>query len=130
MLGIDRRVADSRQNLSREQDESCQHDQQREDVHLGQSGAPGGNRHPQSSHDYHDLDGEISSEAGSAFIFIRPERERDAQRRDEDEARTSADHRGPLVRTFLGAPLLLALHLLECGRRLGRESFELAFDFF
>jgi len=130
VLRIDSRVADPRQNLDREQNEAGEDDEERQDVHLRQPRSPRRDRHPQTADDDDELDGEIAEEAGSARVLVWPEGECNAERADKDEACASADHGRALLDAFLGAPLLLALHLLEGRRWLWRESLELALDLF
>src|SRR5438046_7929727 len=96
------RVADARQNLGGYENESGEGDHQREDVHFRQSRAPRRHGDPQSTDDDHELDGQITKESRSALTLVGPERERDAERGNQNQARTAADHRRALLRPLLG----------------------------
>jgi len=130
MLGIDAGVSDAWQHFGSEQGQTGENYQQRQHVHPRQPVPPRREGDPDAADDDHRLDAEESEQPRSALVLVRPERQRGAEGEDEDESRASADHRPPLLRALLGAPLILALQLLECRRRLGRQPIELAFDLF
>ncbi|HYU54490.1 MAG TPA: hypothetical protein VEK37_16170 [Gemmatimonadaceae bacterium] len=130
MLRIDSGVSYSRQDLGCDTDQTEQNDEQRQSVHPWQSIAPSGERNPETTDDDDDFDAKESEQSASALALIRPEGEGDPEGKHKNQSGASADHGGTLLRTLLGAPLLLALHLLECRRRLGRQSLEFPLDFF
>jgi len=66
IFGIDCGVADAWEYFRRHQNEAGQYDQQRQDVHSGQSRAPRRDGDPQTADDDHDLDGEITDESRAA----------------------------------------------------------------
>ena len=91
-LGIDRCVADARQDFRRDENETDQDDHERDHVHFRQPRAPGRDRDPQTADDDHDLDGEVASEPRSAGVRVRPERQRDAEGGNQHQACSTADH--------------------------------------
>jgi len=99
-------------------------------VHLGEPIAPGRERHPHAAYHDDDFDSEISEQARSALVVVWPDRKRGIEREYENQSGARANHCRALLRALLGAALLLALHLLESGRRLRRKSVELPLDFF
>jgi hypothetical protein len=89
--------------------------------------SPGSDADPDAARDDDSFNADITEEAGPAIVGVGPEPECREEGEDEDEARTRAKHCRALLRSLFRAPFLLALHFLECRRRLGRQSLELSF---
>src|SRR5215216_3690688 len=101
MLRVDAGVTGPWKHFGGDQNQTAEDDQQRQDVHPWQAGAPGGIRYPESTDDNDGFNAKIAHESGPALTLIGPECERNAEGENKNQSRANGDHGRTLLGAFL-----------------------------